>query len=138
MQGDKDVVLTAVAQKGLALKYASEELQSNIEVVSAAVAQTGGCALEHAHDILRRSSYFIRSILPLDIKALEWAVKEVVLNVVAEDGLLLQFSSREARKDREVVLVAVTQDGRALEHASQALQEDKDIINVVSAATKDP
>lgn len=163
LQGDKDVVLTAVAQKGLALKYASEELQSNIEVVSAAVAQTGGCALEHAHDILRRSSYFIRSILPLDIKALEWAVKEVVLNVVAEDGLLLQFSSREARKDRgvvlvavaqnglalefassalrrdrEVVLVAVTQDGRALEHASQALQADKDILNVVSAATKDP
>ncbi len=135
LQGDKDVVLAAVAQRGLALKYASEELQSNIEVVSAAVAQTGGSALEHAHDILRRSSYFIRSILPFDIKALEWAVKEVVLNVVAEDGLLLQFSSREARKDRGVVLVAVAQNGLALEFASSALRRDREVVLV--AVTQD-
>lgn len=53
LSSDKKVVLAAVKNKGLALRYASEELRSDKEVVLAAVKQDRH-ALEYASDNLRR------------------------------------------------------------------------------------
>jgi len=41
LQNDKEVVLTAVAQNGESLRWASKELQNDKEVVMTAVAQNG-------------------------------------------------------------------------------------------------
>eukprot|EP01051_Picozoa_sp_SAG22_P020497 SAG22_NODE_4161_length_1362_cov_19.376880_3_plen_253_part_01 len=98
LQGDREVVLAAVAQDGGALVYAAEGLRGDREVVLAAVAQDGG-ALGHAAEGLRGD-------------------REVVLAAVAQygqsAGLVLEHAAAELQGDREVVLAAVAQDGGAL------------------------
>ena len=54
--------------------------------------------------------------------------KEVVLEVVREDGLALQYASKDLRGDKEVVLEAVRQNGRALQYASEDLRGDKEVV----------
>ncbi len=53
LQGDRNIVLAAVSQDGLALLFASEELQGDRNIVLAAVNQNG-IALEYAKFGLRR------------------------------------------------------------------------------------
>jgi histidinol phosphatase-like PHP family hydrolase len=50
--------------------------------------------------------------------------KEVVLAAVKQNGLALEYASKELQNDREVVLAAVKQDGRALEYASDELKSE--------------
>merc|ERR1719421_2677587 len=52
LKNDKEVVLAAVAQDGLALEYADESLKKDKDVVLAAVAQCGS-ALECADESLK-------------------------------------------------------------------------------------
>ena len=108
LQADKEVVLAAVAQCGLSLTYASLQLQADKEVVLAAVTQYGS-ALVHASRQLR-------------------ADKEVVLAAVAQCGWALDYASRQLRADKEVVLAAVTQDGSALDLASLELRADQEVV----------
>jgi WD40 repeat protein len=51
-QGDKEVVMAAVTQDGVALEYASEKLQDDEAIVMAAMA-SNPCALEHANSRFR-------------------------------------------------------------------------------------
>ena len=71
--------LAAVKADGMALKYASTELQADREVVLAAVQQRG-LALEYASPELR-------------------ADREVVLAAVQQDGRALNWASEELRAD---------------------------------------
>jgi hypothetical protein len=110
LQGDREVVLAAVAKNGGALEYASVELKGDREVVLAAVAKAGN-ALEYASAELQ-------------------ADREVVLVAVAEEGRALKYASAELKGDREVVLVAVKKNGHAewLQHASAELQGDQEVV----------
>jgi len=81
------VVLAAVTQNGRALKYASEELKGDREVVLLAVTQDG-FMLYHASEELKRD-------------------REVVLAALAQHELALDFVSAELlelQEDREVLL----------------------------------
>ena len=49
LKADKDVVLTAVSQNGMALEYASEELKADKDVVLAAVRLNGWQLLNFAY-----------------------------------------------------------------------------------------
>ena len=46
LQSDHEIVMAAVSQYGVALKHASEELQSDHEIVLAAVSQNGSALLD--------------------------------------------------------------------------------------------
>ena len=52
MQGDREVVMAAVAQNGWALDYATEEMKGNRQVVMSAVAQDGR-ALQFASEEMK-------------------------------------------------------------------------------------
>ena len=52
LKGDRETVMEAVRQDGLALKYATEELKGDREIVLAAVSQDGR-ALRHATEELK-------------------------------------------------------------------------------------
>ncbi|CAJ1407420.1 unnamed protein product [Effrenium voratum] len=108
LRADSEVVLAAVAQNGSALQFASQELRADREVVLAAVGQNGS-ALEHASEEL-------------------FADRGVVLAAAAQNGWALEHASQELRADREVVLAAVAQNGRALEYASQELRADREVV----------
>ena len=94
--------LVAVKADGMVLKYASEELKADREVVLTAARQNGE-VLKHASEELR-------------------ADREVVLAAVRQNGRALKHASPEVRADREVVLAAVEQDWEALEYASEELR----------------
>ena len=100
----RDLVLAAVWQDGMALRYASEELQADREIVLAAVRQDG-MALCFASEELQ-------------------ADREIVLAAVQQDGRALCFASAELQAEPDLVLAAVRQDGRALDYASVELLAD--------------
>ena len=52
MKNDKEVVVTAVQQNGLALNYASESMKNDKEVVLTAV-QQNGLGLDYASESIR-------------------------------------------------------------------------------------
>ena len=54
--------------------------------------------------------------------------KEYALQVLKEQGKMLEFVSSELQDDEEVVKTALTQDGEALEFASDRLKGEKDIV----------
>jgi hypothetical protein len=105
---DKEVALAAVAQNGLALRYASVELKYDKEVVLAAVAQEGH-ALQYASAELKYD-------------------KEVVLAAVMQHGLSLRNASAELKADKDVVIAAVVHSGGALKYASVELKSDTEVV----------
>jgi hypothetical protein len=119
LQQDKVLVLATLSRNTLGadgdcLRWASQGLRGDSEVVLAAVRVWGG-ALEHAEVPLRGD-------------------KAIVLAAVSQWGDALMWASVPLQRDRDVVLAAVTQDGYALEHAVQDLQADRDIV-LAAAAT---
>ena len=70
LRKDRDVVLAAVQQNGLALQYASEDLRKDRDVVLAAMEQNG-YAIEHASpelkaDALKMSNFKKFTITSID------------------------------------------------------------------------
>ena len=118
LQGDRELVSYAVSINASSLKFASPELRADRGVVSLAVQNTG-YALQNAADCLRDD-------------------RSIVLVAVKNYGNALRYASERLRADRGVVLAALTQsrynDYRALEHASAALRAD---VGVVGAAMEE-
>ena len=85
LQSDKEVVLAAVTQYGLALEYAHASLQLDKEVVLAAVTHDG-YALKYAHASLKSD-------------------KEVVLAAVTQYGGALVHADASLQTDLEILLV---------------------------------
>ena len=54
--------------------------------------------------------------------------KPYMLEVVKNNGLLLEYASEDLRNDKEVVLKAVSQNGKSLEYASADLRNDKEVV----------
>ena len=85
LQGDREVVLAAVARDGYALRYAAGELQGDREVVLVAAAQNGA-ALQYAAAELQGD-------------------REVVPAAVAQTSAALQYAAAELRSDALLVMV---------------------------------
>ena len=94
----KRFMLLALASNGQALRFASDELRADRDLVRVAVAQCDH-ALKHASDELR-------------------ADPDVVRAALAQDSSALRYASAELRADQDVVLAAVVRHGSALEYAS--------------------
>jgi len=52
------------------------------------------------------------------------STKEEVLEAVKQNGLALEYASKELQNDRDVVLAAVKQCGEALRYASDELKSE--------------
>ena len=111
LQSDLEVVFRAVSQNGLALRFASKELQANREIVLAAVNNTGG-ALEYADLKLRGD-------------------KTIVLSAIKDSATTLKFASDALKADKEIVLAAVRQIPEMVKIASPELQTHPEILLVV-------
>ena len=59
---------------------------------------------------------------------IDWNNKNVVLEVVKQNGLALQFASEKLQDDKNVVLEAIKQDGGALRFAPEELRDDKKVV----------
>jgi hypothetical protein len=95
---DRIIVLTAVAQNGLALQFASEKLRADPDVVKIAVAQNPK-SLEYA-----------------DLHRMRADSRQHWLGEVGKNGMLLQNAPDAIKQDRIVVLAAMNQNGLAFNH----------------------
>ncbi|MCH9689476.1 MAG: DUF4116 domain-containing protein [Gammaproteobacteria bacterium] len=141
-QDDKDLVLAAVENYGLALQFASGELKNDFDVVLAAVTQDPN-AIQFASEALQEDDEIL-SALPEDNLAIPYAFSEednnnktIVLAAVQEAGGLLAYASEELRADKNIVWAAVTQDPLAIAFASAALQQDPDIKQLIATKKAD-
>ena len=108
LKADREIVMGAVKQNGLALSYASADLKGDREFVMDAVQQDGR-ALEY---------------VSADFKG----DREIVMEAVKHAGWILDYASANLKGDREIVLEAVKQNGYALKYASADLQDDREVV----------
>ena len=133
LQQDRQVVLAAVQQYGEALRFAPSELQADRQVVLTAV-HSSGFSLGYAAAELRADREVVLAAVQRDGYALSFAPAElqadraVVLAAVQQDGDALRHAPTKMKRDREVVLAAVQQNGYALCHASAELQADREVV----------
>ena len=103
-----NTLLSSASINGEILKFASDEIKKNKEIVITSVKQNG-LMLEFADNDLKND-------------------KEVVLIAVQNQGIALQYASDNLKNDRETVLIAVQSRGDALRYASDELKNDKLVV----------
>jgi hypothetical protein len=138
---DKNFVMAAVSQNGMALKFVDKDLCQDKDIVIAAVSQNAK-ALSMAHKSLHQNKDVILAAAlkgKLDFSKLDWLQlheipeelwqnKTFVLTAVSQNGQILDFASKELCKDKEVVIAAVSQNADALLKVHKSLRTDKDVI----------
>ena len=129
----KEYTLAAVQKDGKALRYASQALRADRNVVREAVKKTGS-ALEYASPDLKNDRDTVLMAIKQEPRSLEFASgalrgdRGVILVAVKECGDALRYASASLKGDRDVVLAAVRQDGSALRYASEAFRADRAIV----------
>ncbi len=105
---DEKIMHLSVAENGLALQYASPELQNNQTIVSAALAQNMD-AFQFASDTLRAS-------------------RDLTVKAVQKNGLLLEFTSPELQDAPDVVGEAMKQNVNAFQFASERIRGLREVV----------
>jgi hypothetical protein len=113
LKNDREIVLAAVTQNSLALKFTSDELKNDHEIVVAAVNQNAR-AFQYASDEMKND-------------------REIVLAAMNQNGDALKHASDELKNDREIVLAAVKNKGTSLCFVSKELKNDCEILIVAFA-----
>jgi hypothetical protein len=124
--------------KGFSLKYFSEEIRSNKELVLIAVSKNGN-ELKHASDKLKKDREVVLTAIKTVASfyrnvSIKYADKsflsdfEIARVALASSGNSLQYFADKFRKDKEIVSIAVNNLPDALEFADKSLLSDKDFI----------
>jgi hypothetical protein len=117
MNQEKIDCISAIAQNQWTLKFASDELRGDKDVILACVSLRG-FTLQFASDELRNN-------------------KDVVLAAVIQNGWAIQFASENLRGNKEVVLaLVVTQNGWGFQFASENLKDDKYFLYEIDQVRK--
>lgn len=90
-----DIVMAAVEQNGLALRYAGPKVKDTLSVVLTAV-KNKGLALQYASENMRSN-------------------RLVVLMAVRQDGRAIKYASDWLKADTSIIMEAVKNDGTAIE-----------------------
>ena len=85
---DREIVMEAVNNNGMALQYATEKLQRDREIVMVAVKQDGE-ALQYASERLK-------------------GIKEIVMAAVKQDGEALEYATTELQKHPDITQMVRT------------------------------
>ena len=141
-----DEMLEIVKKNGLNLKYASEELKNNKQVVLAAINQSPW-AFKYASEALQQDYNIAFLTVSLDSVLLKDMSKElknnrdIVLAAInsvdnVKSAYSVRFASDELKNDKEIILSAISKNVYVLQFASINLRDDTDII--LAAIEQDP
>jgi hypothetical protein len=112
LQNDKNIVKIAVTNFGGALKFASKNLQDDEDIVLAAVKHCGE-ALDYASIRLQN-----------DIK--------IVTTAVQRDGEALRYASKNLQNNKELVMIAMQTCDWIINTCSEELQNDEEIKKLIN------
>ena len=138
-----DIMLQAVQLNGFILQKVSDDLIQNRNIVHAAVKQNG-LALnyvfnyetdyeeEYDEDYDSYHMRIIKTFMGRDIidDSRQYLVRdyEIVLAAVTQNGMALDYASKDLQNNFDIVLAAVKQNGESIKFSSDELQDDKEII----------
>ena len=127
-QNDDLVVQCAISNNTEALKFATEQCVLGL-ILNRDVGLND--AFSHAKEAVQnklRTSFEVQeSAIKKNRMQLAYATRDVVLKMVAKDGMLLEHASEDLKNDIEVVKAAVKQNSGALQFAKR----DR-VLNIVS------
>lgn len=135
-QNDKEIVLKAVSDNGLDLRFASPTLRDDKEVVTFAVEQNGW-ALEYASPRLKNDKEIVMKAILNDPWSMKFASIELkndktfALEVLRTDGTILCWLSDFLKNDLDVVSMAIQQNDLALKFASPKLKNNEVIRKIM-------
>ena len=139
-RADREVVMKVLSLSGLDLAYASHTLKGDPEIVKKAVSQNGH-ALQYATEEMRCSHEIVMIALQNQPRALQHAGLEwrgdrtLVKALVSLDWRVLEFATDKLRDDREIACAALSQTWMALSLAGPELQGDRDIVLTALSAS---
>lgn len=132
---DYNFVLEIVSINGKALKYASDELKDDEDIVFCACL-TYTYVIKYASDRLKNDREFIAKYVCLYDNKLEHLPDKfkddfnIVLNSINYNFNNLEYVSDRLKDDNEIILTAITYSGDMLQHASDRLKDDYDVVLV--------
>lgn len=157
---DLEIVLNAVKNNGLALRFASNILRANENVVRAAINQNPAAinfadyfyknspdflitidnlskVIEHTTPYIRNSIKVMNASVKQDGLTLRFGLSNnifnnynIIYNAVSQNGLALRYAHISKQNCYEIVKNAVKQNGLALEFASKSLKDDETIVSI--------
>ncbi len=123
LRDDIEVVSLAIAQNKQALRFASNNLQTALQLKDK---EASASDLDKTSKRQRKTS--IQSLALVTTG--ESAVFETVLAAVKRDGELLLQADHKLKDNHQIVLAAVTQNGRAIAYASKRWKKNREIALV--------
>ena len=138
---DKTLVMAAVANNGLDVKYAHPSLRDDLEVMMRAIRQNG-LALRYASERLKDNRKLVRVAVMQEPMALQFASQKrrddkTILTIgvqrpsrIYPSVNVLQFASERLKKDRDTILLAVKQRPDTLKIADPRFRDDPAVIRI--------
>jgi len=132
---DKPFFLDVLKENGLLLEYASDELKSDIEIVSTAITNNG-LSIKYVDTFINNPSIIFMAISQNGM-ALEFASEElqnnffIVLNAVLQNGFAIQFASDVLKENKDIVIAALKQDSRSKSWLSHSIKSDPEIMDII-------
>ena len=136
VRSNRALVLAAVMNRSAALKYASDELKDDPDVVLTAVRSAGFCLqmnplcyasnrLLHDSDFLFSAYRANRSCFYGSFTTFNESFPDA--EIIRCNGYMLKFASESLKNDKTVVISALNYPS-ALQFASDKLRDDKDVV----------
>lgn len=145
-RADREIALLAVRGHGKLLQYAASELHLDRQVIAAAVATESRALLLYPPDcwdvdlvlaaMPKARDAAFRSFMRDEKVAEIFGQRDFLMAALEKDPMILQFASKDLKKDKELVLHAVERCWETLQYASCELQSDLDIVT--SALAQNP
>jgi len=132
---DKPFFLEILKKNGLLLEYASDELQSDVDIVSTAITNNG-LSIRYADNFIHDPSIVFMAISQNGM-ALEFASEElqnnffIVFNAVLQNGFAIQFASEDLKKNKDIVIAALKQDVRSKSWISHDIKNVPEIMSII-------
>lgn len=117
----KDLVMIAVKQNGLAIHFAPRRLQTDQDVIDAALEQNSAIFSKVVGDVINIVSHC--GILLKVQSDKNRDNKDIVIAAVKNDGDAIQFASDKLKKNIHIVMIALKQKPSAIEHIDKVTKE---------------
>jgi hypothetical protein len=140
MKQDKEVVIEAVKSHSCSLKFASEELKNDIDVVMALLSTKKDFDLDDPFKFVGKKFKGDREIALKAVKRNGKSIqsvsedlmkdREIILNALKNEYIVFKFLIQidsDYMNDKEIVLAAVQSNRRMLQYASEEMKNDMDV-----------
>nr|CAG4716949.1 unnamed protein product [Naegleria fowleri] len=135
---DRELVLIAVKQSGEVLQltnyvFVESNLRLDKEIVLEAIKENKKALLFIPKELLFDYELMLtvlKAIFPefSHLNSFNYSQKDIMMKLIQENGLFLEFASDALKNDGEFELLAVPQNGEALEYVSDELKRGQQVV----------